>query len=160
MQKWHKVQGGLAALLLIGCGIGFLGGCSSLSAKKTDAQTEMLEPAAMLKFSDIPVPNGFKSLPRESTIFYSDSFRAALIRYQGSASPDQVVLFFKDRMPSFQWQLVNMVEFGERVLNFEKTSESCIVKIAPRGSGSDITIIITPRSKRSATVSAVKSEKK
>ena len=121
-------------------------GCATASTKSTDpTQVPMLEPAALLKFPDLPLPANFIFTPEESYAFQSVGFRAGLLTYKGKASGDQAVVFFKEQMPLYNWQLVNIVEHGRRMLSFEKEQETCVITIDEQGNRSDVTISIAPK---------------
>ena len=125
----------------------FLLGCATTGSKTSDpTQVAALEPAALLKFLDIPIPSAFGFIPDESYAFQSTGFRAGLLKYRGKASGDQIVVFFKEQMPMYSWHLVNIVEHGRRMLSFEKEQESCIITIDEKGNRADLTISIAPKS--------------
>lgn len=135
-------------MLIFGLAIFYLPACiaSSSNTKKSDpSQIPALEPKAILKFPDIPTPSAFNFIPEESYAFESNNFRLGLLKYKGKASADQVIVFFKEQMPMYNWHLVNIVEYGKRMLSFEKESESCIITVDEKGNKSDIMISITPK---------------
>jgi len=125
-----------------------LSSCTTIPAKKSSDPTQvaMLEPAALLKFPDVPIPSTFRFVENESYAFQSSNFRAALLKYTGKALADQVVAFYKEQMPMYNWNLVNIVEYGRRMLSFEKEQENCVVTVEDRGSTSDMIISIAPKS--------------
>jgi len=129
-----------------------LAGCASLSGNSDakSANPGMLEPQAILKFSDIPVPVGLKNLPSQSYSFESSGVRVGVLKYQGKNSPDQVVSFYKEQMAMYNWNLVNIVEYGQRLLNFERENESCIITIEPKGSSIILIISLGPKSQIAA----------
>ena len=124
-----------------------LSACAATATKDSDpTQVPMLEPAAMLKFSDIPMPASFVFFPEESYAFQSAGFRAGLLKYKGKASGEQTVVFFKEQMPLYNWQMMNIVEHGRRMLSFEKEQEACIITIDEKGRNAEITVSIAPKS--------------
>ena len=123
-----------------------LTGCSTLSDNKGTTNPGLLEPQAIMKFIDIPVPVGLKSLPQQSYSFESSGVRVGVLKYQGKNNPDQVVNFYKEQMPMFNWNLVNITEYGQRLLNFERENETCIITMEPRGSSVILTISLGPKS--------------
>jgi len=127
-------------------------GCASLSGNSDakSANPGVLEPQAILKFSDIPVPVGLKNLPSQSYSFESSGVRVGVLKYQGKNNPDQVVNFYKEQMAMYNWNLVNIVEYGQRLLNFERENESCIIAIEPKGSSINLTISLGPKSQTAA----------
>ena len=120
-------------------------GCVSLSSKTASTEMAGLEVATLLKFDDVPIPAGFKFLPKDSFSFQNDIFRVALLRYTGRGSGETVVKFYKDQMPLYRWELVNVVEYGIRTLNFERPDETCTIVIDTKGSKSNISISVAPR---------------
>lgn len=121
-------------------------GCSTLSDNKGAFNPSVLEPQAILKFSDIPVPVGLKGLPNQSYSFESSGVRVGVLKYQGKNNPDQMVSFYKEQMPMYNWNLVNIVEYGQRLLNFERENESCIITLEQKGSTVILTISLGPKS--------------
>lgn len=133
-----------AFLFLCLCVFIFLG-CASTS-KDTQAGPAMLESQALLKFSDVPVPVGFKAVPQGSYSFESSGVRVGVMKYQGKAAPEQVVNFYKEQMPMYNWFLLNAIEYGDRILNFDRENETCIINLSPKGNSLFITISLGPKS--------------
>lgn len=121
-------------------------GCANMMKKDSDpANPDILEPQAMLKFSDIPVPARFKQITSESYSFESGGMRVALLKYRGKGTQDQVVNFYKEQMSMYNWNLLNVVEYGQRLLNFERENESCIVNLTGSGNTTNISITLGPK---------------
>ena len=128
-------------------------GCAMFSKKEAQTATpSALEPNAMLKFSDIPTPAGFKLLTKDSYTFENQGVRMGVLKYVGKANPDLVVNFYKEQMPMHNWNLLNVVEYGERLLNFDRDNETCIVSLLPKYMGTVITISLGPKSQASKKV--------
>jgi len=121
-------------------------GCSTLSDNKGAANPSLLEPQAILKFSDIPIPAGLKSLPDQSYSFESSGVRVGVLKYRGKNNPDQIVNFYKEQMPMYNWNLVNIVEYGQRLLNFERDNETCIITMEPKWNSIILTVSLGPKS--------------
>jgi len=137
----------LFVIALLGYSVIGLCACAGVSKNEPIQKEEAsLEPQPKLKFSDIPVPVGFKFLSDESYSFESAGVRVAVLRYQGKADVEQVVNFYKDQMPLYNWNLLNAVEYGQRLLNFDREQESCIISLSPRGKNISITISLGPKS--------------
>jgi hypothetical protein len=137
-----KIISGVALALII------LYGCASSNKKDTTASgiPAILEPQSLLKFGDVPVPMGFKILTKDTYTFESGGMRVGVLKYQGKADPDQVMVFYKEQMPLFKWELLNSVEYGDRLMNFERNNESCILTISPKQMGGTlITISLGPK---------------
>jgi hypothetical protein len=129
------------------------GGCATPSHRGGTAGSEMERPltiASSLRFDDIPVPSSFVSIPAESFIYQTENIRAGLMRYEGGSSPETLMRFYKEQMPVYNWQPVNIIEFGKKQLSFEKTGQSCVVIIEGfKSAKSIITISIGPKSEKS-----------
>ena len=110
----------------------------------------LLEPQTNIKFSDVPVPGGFKLLTQESYSFEAGGVRVGLLKYHGKADVDQVINFYKEQMAMYNWELLNVVEFGQRLMNFDRESESCIISLSPKGKNITITISVGPKTQRAA----------
>ncbi len=127
-----------------------LSGCAAFQrARVRDEVVTDLDVSPVLKFDDVPVPEGLTFLGAESYAFQTDEFRAGVLKYQGRVNPDSLVRFYRDNMPLYNWRVVNIVEFERRMLNFEKQNESCTVTIDPQGNRVLVVIAVSPRSRRS-----------
>lgn len=131
----------LTAILIVG-------GCAGLDRKGKDTNPTLLEPQVSLKFSDIPVPAGFKQLSQASYSFESSGMRVGLLKYEGKAQVDQIVNFYKEQMVMYNWNLLNIVEYGERLMNFDRETETCIITLIPRGNNTIITISLGPKAQQ------------
>lgn len=126
-------------------------GCSTFNSKdKVTSDPNILEPQSILKFSDIPVPNGFKQI-QDSYSFESSGVRVGVLKYRGKANPDQVVNFYKEQMPMYNWNLLNVVEYGQRLLNFDRENETCVITLMPKGSEVNLVITLGPKSQYSSS---------
>ncbi|MBU0502944.1 MAG: hypothetical protein ABH882_06205 [Candidatus Omnitrophota bacterium] len=143
----------ILVILLVGIFITGILGCATTSSDKPGLPKDeaMLEPSGLLKFSDIPIPSGFKSLSQDSYSFESAGVRVGLLKYQGKANPGQVVNFFKEQMVMYNWNLLNVIEYGEKILNFDREGESCIITISGKGNNYTITISLGPKSQKIST---------
>jgi len=120
-----------------------LSGCAILEPKPYDST--LLEPSAIVKFSDIPVPAGFTLLPKSSYSFETTGTRVGMLKYQGKATRDQLVAFYKGQMEMLNWNLLNIVEYGDCQLNFDRDAETCVVTLSPKGSSFLITVTLGPK---------------
>jgi len=122
-------------------------GCAYFQKEKSDPVLEKaLQPQPLFRFPDLPVPAGFKTLTEQSYSFESAGMRVGVLKYLGKAYPSQVVTFYKEQMPLYNWELLNIVEYGERILNFNREKETCIISILPKGSNTClITINFGPK---------------
>jgi len=120
-------------------------GCISLP-QRTLSEDVSLEVATLLKFDDVPVPAGLKFIPEDSFAFQNDLFRVALLRYSGRVAAEQAVSFYKEQMPLYGWEVINIVEYGTKTLNFDRPEETCTIIINAKGSKkSDIAISVAPK---------------
>lgn len=135
----HTLYCILALTLLSGCAL-------------SPRQENMKEPPAplqsqiVLKFPDLPVPLGFKLLAQDSYSFENSGMRVAVLKYRGKANSIQVVNFYKEQMPMFGWTLLNIVEYGNCMLNLDKENETCVINVTPQGNSSLISISLGPKS--------------
>jgi len=135
------------ALSLLSFGLIALSGCAGISTKDASVKNEaLLEPQAAVKFSDIPIPVGFQPLTQDSYAFESSGVRVAILKYHGKADVEQVINFYKNQMPLYNWDLLNVIEYGEHLLNFEREQETCIINLLPRGNNITLTISLGPKS--------------
>ncbi len=118
-----------------------LSGCTTITESKASTNPGSLSPQIILKFTDVPVPVGLKSLPEQSYSFESSGVRVGVLKYQGKNNPDQIVNFYKEQMPMYNWNLINIVEYGQRLMNFERENETCIITLQPMGWGNSMLII-------------------
>jgi hypothetical protein len=116
----------------------------------TTYSTTLLEPQTVSKFPDLPIPIGFKLLTDKSYAFETNGTRVAILKYIGKAKTDHLAAFFKEQMSVNNWNLINFIEYGERLLNFDRDQESCIITILPKGNAALITMFLGPKSSRQA----------
>ncbi|MCX5706701.1 MAG: hypothetical protein NTW13_03440 [Candidatus Omnitrophica bacterium] len=140
--------------VVLGCFLISLTGCAGVSTKEDQAEQKPLQSQVLLKFTDLPVPLGFKSLLDESYSFESAGMRVGILKYQGKATLDQVVGFYKEQMPMYNWALLNSVEYGDSMMNFEREGESCIVVLSPKGGNITISMSLGPKAQLSAAKKA------
>ena len=128
----------------------FATGCASMGlARHSDVETQRaLDVAMALKFEDVPIPTGFHVIPNETFTFQNEVLRVGILKYSGRVGADQVVNFYKDQMPLYNWNLINIVEYGRAVINFEREDQTCIVTVEPYTTKTVLTIAIAPRSSR------------
>ncbi len=138
--------------LLLFASIIYLSSCASMSKQSSSTPGQgaqevekNLPVASVLRFDDLPVPSGFKIIPDGSVAFQNDASRFAFLKYRGIGSPDQMLLFFKEQMPLYNWQLINLIEYGAKVMNFEKAGENCTITIEGSASKSVVMVSLTPK---------------
>ena len=124
-----------------------LAGCATWPKKEAGVAGEevVLDIAPILRFADLPVPAGFKIIRDKSFTFQNDFTRVGLLRYTGRTHIDRVAAFYKEQMPVYDWDLVNLVEYGKRILNFEKGTQSCIITLEASVTTTFLTIALYPK---------------
>lgn len=106
----------------------------------------VLEPAGNSRFNDIPVPVGFAELSKDSYSFEAAGTRVGMLKYRGKATPEQLVFFYKEQMALRNWNFLNIVEYGQSLINFDKEIETCNILLQPKGGSTVITITLGPKS--------------
>ena len=139
----------------------FMVGCATAGTRYGGAEEapKALDVAMALKFEDVPIPAGFRAVTNESFTFQNEVIRVGILKYSGGAAADQVVNFYKDQMPLYSWRFLNMLEYGRRILNFDREDQTCIVVVEPTKLTTYITITVAPKGGRSSTA-ARKTNKK
>ncbi|MDD5355687.1 MAG: hypothetical protein PHY56_04075 [Candidatus Omnitrophica bacterium] len=120
----------------------FLAGCSTTGYYHIDSKG--LEASDISRFDDIPVPSGFKFLPLDSFVYESGKIRIGVLEYCGKSYPYKIVEFYRDNMPNYGWQILNIIEGKETTLSFSKEKEICIVKFSYKGNLGSLIISISP----------------
>lgn len=101
-------------------------------AEKGPDGISRLNPRGVPYIEGVPVPDGFKLVPRESVDYESGGQRSAMHVYDGWADPAAIRSFYQEQMPLMGWNRVSgqSVE-GVVTLRFEKPNEACVVEIKP-----------------------------
>ena len=139
----------------------FLAGCAT-SGSSVDSGSETprtLDVAMSLKFDDVPVPSGFKPVGNQSFTFENDVLRVGIVKYAGRAKADQVATFYKDQMSLYNWRFLNALEYGKRILNFEREDQTCIIVIEAGKMSTYVTVTVAPKAGRATTYKSVSREK-
>jgi hypothetical protein len=138
------------SILTILCLAVFVCGCETLSSNNgsRNINTALLEPAINPKIPDIPIPAGLKPVYNESYFFENAGMRVGVLKYKGKANPDFIVNFFKEQLSMNNWTLLNVIEYNNRLLNFEREKETCIINVEPQGSSVTVTISLGPKSQQ------------
>jgi hypothetical protein len=125
-------------------------GCETLSSNNSsqNINTALLEPAMNPKIPDIPIPAGLKPAYKESYFFENAGMRVGVLKYKGKANPDFIVNFFKEQLSMNNWTLLNVIEYNNRLLNFEREKETCIINVEPQGGFVTVTISLGPKSQQ------------
>lgn len=123
-------------------------GCATIFQKNKPEESGILEPQSIVKFGDIPVPVGFNLMLNESYSFDNNGLRVGMLKYRGKADIERVVNFYKEQMAIYNWNLLNVVEYGQRIMNFDRDTETCIITLLPKGRTTIITISVGPKAQR------------
>lgn len=124
----------------------FTAGCAGLKKSKATGSSRVLEPQETARFSDIPVPSGFKPVIEDTYSFENAGVRVAVLKYQGKVDINRVIDFYKEQMLMYDWNLLNVIEYGQVVMNFDRSNETCIVNLTPKGKNVLITVSLGPKS--------------
>ncbi len=142
----------LKKILILGfvCSMAFiiLGCVSSKKKNVMLAGPRVLEPQPGAKIKDVPVPAGMKLLAKQSYDFENGSTRIALLKYSGKSNANDIVSFYKEQMAMNGWTLVNLIEYDQRLMNFEKDGENCIINIQPKWYSVLVTVAVGPKNKK------------
>jgi len=126
-----------------------LTGCAGFPRKSSPdqdyAQQTVSSTSKILKFDDVPVPAGFRIIDADSFTFQNRDLRIGLLKYTGRVNPSEAVEFYKENMPMYNWNLINVVEYGRRIMNFERAGQSCIVTLEPTSFYTVLIIAVAPR---------------
>lgn len=100
---------------------------------------------------DVPVPADFELDRRKSTHENRPGERMVKHYYVGQEKPQPVNDFYKQMMPTFDWEFVDeRLQNGVFVLNYEKAGEKCEVRVDQMPGGfwgpkTRVTVLITPK---------------
>jgi len=129
-------------IILILVNLFSLAGCATAGYYHSEEQR--LQMADSYRFSDLPVPQGFKFIPANSFIYESSKIRVGKMNYYGRAWPNSIVQFYKEYMLENDWEILNVIEGEETLLSFNNNREICIIKFeCLRGKG-PLVISISP----------------
>jgi len=120
----------------------FIGGC--ISPNYYSGQKQKLEMSDSRRFKDLPVPDGFDFIPPNSFVYESNRVRIGMLEYQGKAWPNNVVEFYKECMPRYNWRTLNVIEGRNTTLSFDKDDEICIISFECREGKGVLDISISP----------------
>lgn len=109
-----------------------------------ESREEAAQMSLNLKFDDIPIPAGFEFDHKESFIFKNGLTRVGVVRYIGQADLSAVTTFFKNQMPTYNWNLVNSIEYKRSIINFDKDAQTATIIIELQGSRVFLTVASGP----------------
>lgn len=152
-----------AALIVIFLLMIFFGGCAGGAQTRSDEDFyeagPKLEASNQWRFDDIPVPAGFSMHRKDSFVFENNQTRMGAMNYIGKAKIGSLIEFYKHNMALNDWELMNSVEFGKAILNFEKNGENCIITLEKIGLRKTfITLSLSPLSEKGVAIRDKKSK--
>ena len=123
-------------LLLILVFVFTLYGCSTVQSSSptslgTGSEIGLTAPLT-LDFEDIPIPAELKKDQNKSFIFETSSIKTAIIYYDsfpGYLDHSSLVIFFKNNMVAHGWKLIDLYNYKEANLSFEKGNRMCHITI-------------------------------
>jgi len=100
------------------------------------------------RFSDVPVPAKFQMDRSKSFIYEAGQVKAGFLIYEGNASLEEIISFYKTEMPAFQWKLMSTFESTDVALYFEKPGWSCRIQAqSAKFQKTKLVISLGPKSK-------------
>jgi hypothetical protein len=129
-----RLTDGLTLLCLVfACGL-FAVGCNGDSkgpgGTLQTSESIVLAPAAVLRISDMPVPDGFSFKSKESWDSSNRKVRRVGHVYTGGDAKEKVAEFYRTQLPSYGWTLDNDT-FDRGTFRFDcsKNNERCRISI-------------------------------
>ncbi len=137
----------------LGCAVVLLGaGCArntATTAGDTGAGQEIttgIPLAPDFRIPDIPVPAGFDFDRTNSFVFQNGIIDVGSIQYTGKEHIADVLQFYNDEMPRYNWKLLSVAEHNTVTMSFEKPNKTCQVTLIPKTRGTVIQISFFPKS--------------
>lgn len=93
---------------------------------------------------DVPIPLGFKYLPKES-FSYVGSFRVVGLEYIGETLVEDVASFFEEQMPLHGWQLLRREQVRSLTLVFVNDREECYLGLRRIEDRTEFRLRLQPR---------------
>jgi len=104
--------------------------------------------ARQLRYDDVPVPYNFYLIPSKSLSVENKSIRISSLHYKGRADRILVINFYKNNMPTYGWELINLIEGDQTVMNYSNSSEICTILMIGDTSDITLTISLSPEDKK------------
>ncbi|MBN1872312.1 MAG: hypothetical protein JW800_07045 [Candidatus Omnitrophica bacterium] len=128
-----------------------LSGCATTpdeTYRDTSGESIQYGVARQLRYEDVPVPNNFFPVPSESLAVESQSARISSMRYKGRADRIRVINFYKANMPTYGWELMNLIEGSQVIMNYSNGDEICTIVLMGEGGDITMTISLSPEDKK------------
>ncbi len=122
-------------------------GCSSTpetadSSESVGEYSEVAHP-----FTDVPIPDGFKSDRAKSFVYESGSgsMKVGRLYYSGWHKSQEVVNYYHNAMINKGWKMVNAMEHDGMILNYEKKTQVCTVIVTDALLKTNLEIQVGPK---------------
>lgn len=107
--------------------------CSGCLGKRFALEPAAVYPAESIIANDyqprdVPIPRGFRYLPKES-FSYVGSFRVVDLEYVGETLVEDVAEFLEDQMPLHGWQYIRREGVRSVTLVFMNAREECYLTL-------------------------------
>lgn len=135
-----------SVILAGGCATWNRGGVNKTSSEDYGESAVGLLLSESLKFDDVPVPAGFRLNVKNSFAFQNNTIRVGVLTYLGKADPQEIINFYKEQMPLYNWRLLNLIEHETVQILFDKADETCVIILVP-GRTNTLKISVAPKSK-------------
>lgn len=128
------VAAGLALLWAAGCEQGYRDDWLTVGPESKQGDVSLFRD---VQFADIPVPEEYDIVPRDSYSFQGAMFRNGMLVYQGQLDWSIALDFYRAQLPRAGWRLVKTEKgYDHRVLYFDKGQEKLIVVVRQIRNGS------------------------
>ena len=100
--------------------------------------------ATNLRYDDVPVPSNFSLVPSKSLAVESGTTRISSLHYRGRSSRIEIINFYKEYMENYGWNLINLIESTQAIMNYSNGEEICTIIMTGTGSDIELTISLSP----------------
>ncbi|OHB72755.1 MAG: hypothetical protein A2W23_05100 [Planctomycetes bacterium RBG_16_43_13] len=83
---------------------------------------------------DLPVPDGLVQDRSESVGFEYTILKPCVLTYKGGRGVEYVVKFYKESMPTYNWQLVSESKGNPTMLTFVNNAEKSVISVHKKSS--------------------------
>jgi len=114
------------------------------NSKKTAPVINMIP-----EFDDIPIPPELSRDNDRSFVYAAPGVTMGVITYNGYVKGNSLAKFFRNQMPSHEWQFLNAFSEGDKYLvSFIKSDKSCMINIEESSLSTRVTIKVGPTQQR------------
>ncbi len=120
---------------------------SNAAAKHAQGSSKNATPMITMipEFDDIPIPSELSRDNERSFLYEAPGVTMGVITYSGYVKGDSLAKFFRNQMPSHEWQFLNAFSEGEKYLvSFIKSDKSCMISIEEGSLSTRVTIKVGP----------------